>query len=358
MKANKDQKAQFEEFLAKKFKVDAEDPTQIPDIARYPTGIVSFDIAAGIGGLPKGSIVEIFGPESSGKSLTALKAVAYAQKRFGLPSLYLDLEAATPPDWLQRLGVDLNLLTVIKADPDLYAEKVLDIIEEAVKANTYAYVVVDSVVGLVPKAELEETNEKVTMGLLARNMSKAIRKVVPHIANSETCVIFINQIRDKVGVMYGSTEQTPGGHALKFYASQRYRVTKKSGSDVKQKGAVIGHTVKIKNKKNKLGPPQCEAEYPLFYQTGVDNVTNLVKYSLKYGIVQKDGYTYKFSGVNNDEEFTINVKGKEAFTDELRKNESAQELLYDEILQKFRTGVDNEEEEENVQDNYDPEFDD
>ncbi len=230
------------------------------------------------------------------------------------------------------------MLTVIPTDPELYAEKVLDAIVESAKADIYAYIVVDSVVGLVPQKELDGSIQDDSVGLLSRKMAQGLKKLVPTVKNTKTCVIFINQTREKIGIMYGDKETTPGGKALKFYAAQRYRLTKKSQSDKKQKGVIIGHTVKVKCRKNKLGPPQREAEFPLFYTTGVDDITNLVKVGREYDIIIKEGQFYIFNGINKNNEISLKERGLDAFTKAVAKNEEVQKALYSAILEAFFAG--------------------
>jgi len=328
--------AEFEKHLQQKHKSGV--LKKYSTTKYYNTGIIGLDIASGIGGFPRGKIVEIFGPESGGKSLTALKAVATAQKLYNKPSLYLDLESATPLDWLRTLGINLDLLTFVPSEASLTGEKVFDIIRDAVKANVYAYVVVDSVAGIVPKAELEGSVQDNYVATQARVVSKGIKVVVPEFSNSETTVLFINQLRMNVAVMFGNPETTPGGKAIKFYSSQRYRVSKKSQSDKKENGDIAGHTVKIKNVKNKLGPPFREAEYGIYYAKGVDDITNLHKIGLEYEVITQEGHTHSFKGVNEGIEINLSERGKDNFRNTLRQNETAQQLIYKQILKQFFEG--------------------
>lgn len=334
-----DKKKEFEAALKKKFGSEAVSYSKDYQTKFYSTGIIELDIASGIGGFPRGRIIEIFGPESSGKSLMALKAVATAQKLYGKPSIYFDLESSTPPDWLQTLGIDLDLLTIIQSDTTLSAQRAFEMMREAVRQNIYAYCILDSVVGMVPKEELDGSIEDNTVAVRARVMSRGMSVIVPELANSETTIIFINQVRDKVGIMFGDTETTPGGKALKFYAAQRYRVNKKSQSDRKENGAIVGHTVNVKCRKNKLAPPQRTAEFPVHYTKGVDDVGNLVKTAIDYGVVVKDGQTYTFTyatGVDTDG--TASARGKEAFTNIIATDENVKKILYDATLQAFFDG--------------------
>jgi len=336
---SKDEKDEFEKYLQKSFKVEITNYNKIEPIPYYSTGILSLDIASGIGGLPKGRIVEIYGPESSGKSLLALVAAAYAQKVYNKPSLYIDLEGATPPQWLQTLGLDLDMLTVIKAGPDVTAERVLDLLIEASNRNIYAYSIVDSVVGLVSSKEFEESIAKESMGVLSRILGRGLKVLVPALNQSETCAIFINQTREKIGVMYGDPETTPGGKALKFYASQRYRISKKSGSEEKNGTAVLGHTVAIKNKKNKLGPPQVEAELPINYLKGVNNIADLIKYGRLYRYIVQSGQFYDvFSSKEGQKIPVLHVRGLNNLADELICKPQLCETLYGVLIDEFLKG--------------------
>ena len=306
----------------------------------YSTGILSLDIASGIGGFPQGRIIEIYGPESGGKSLIALQAIAHAQKKYKLPSLYLDLEGSTPPDWLKTVGVDLDMLTIISPDAELYAERALDLVISAAEADVYAYIVVDSVVGLVPEKEMMGSIEDNSIGLISRRMAQALRKLTPVLGASKTCAVFINQIRDKVGVFgMRGLETTPGGRALKFYAAQRYRTTKKT--EIKDSSKVIcGHVVNIKNKKNKLGPPQREGEFSINYTTGVDKIDNLIKIARQYNLIEKNGQFLNFSYIysNEQNEVTIKERGVQKFKDALKLDSEAQDKLYSLCLDTFLSG--------------------
>lgn len=329
-------KKEFENILKKKFGSEAVSYNKDYQTKFYSTGIIELDIASGIGGFPRGRIIEIFGPESSGKSLTALKAIATAQKLYGLPSIYFDLEASTPPDWLQTLGIDLDLLTIVQANTDMSAQRVFEMMRAAIRQNIYAYCVLDSVVGMVPKEELDGSIEDNTVAIRARVMSRGVSVLVPELAKSDTTVIFINQIRDKVGVMFGNPETTPGGKALKFYAAQRYRVNKKSQSDKKENGAIVGHVVNVKCSKNKLAPPQRTAEFPVSYTHGVDDINNLVKTAIDYSVIVKDGQTYTFNYDNNGG--SASARGKDAFISIVATDENLKKLIYEQTLQAFFDG--------------------
>jgi recombination protein RecA len=267
--------------------------SDLENIESIPTGIVSFDCSSGIGGFPKGRIVEVFGPESGGKSLLSLVSLAYAQKMFGSTGLYFDIEGGTPKEWLETLGIDLNLLDIVPAG--LTAEQNFDTIVNAIEAEAYEYIIIDSVAGLVPRAELEGSITKDYMATLARVMGKGMKKVVATlgVAKKSPCLIFINQIREKPGVMFGDPTVTPGGRSLKFYAAQRYRVSKKSQSEEKNSsGDVIGHTIKVVNVKNKLGSPKREAEFFINYTQGVDTTSSLMTMLKERKAYEKKGQKY------------------------------------------------------------------
>lgn len=321
---------EFRDEFQKDFKKDGftiNSADQLENVTSIPTGLVSFDCASGIGGFPKGRIVEVFGPESGGKSLLSIVSLAYAQKMFEAVGLYFDIEGGTPKEWLTTLGVDLSLLDLVPAG--LTAEQNFDTIVKAIESEAYTYIIVDSVAGLMPGAELEGSITKDYMATLARVMSKGVKKVVATlgVVNNPPCVIFINQIREKPGVMFGSPLVQPGGRALKFYASQRYNVSKKSQSEKKDSaGDVIGHEIKISNVKNKLGPPKREAEFYISYTQGVDTASSLMNMLKDRKAYEKKGQKYllnlfedpiEFDNVGsikekiqNDKEFQLKVYGK------------------------------------------------
>jgi len=340
-----DARLKLEAELKKKFKISAIDYDNLPATGAYSTGAIELDLVSGIGGFPKGKMIEIFGPESGGKSIILLQAIANAQKIYGKPSAYFDLESATPPSWMTTLGIDMANLTTIPSDPELYAERALDMVTDMIRANIYAYIGIDSVVGLVPKAEMDGSLEKHTMAELARVMSRSLKQLVPELRKSDTCVVFINQIREKVGQMFGNPETTPGGRALKFFASQRYRVSPQfgAGSKFTEKGTQIGHTVKIKNVKNKLAAPTHEGTFDVYYTSGIDAISNLFKNGVKYNVITKEKQTYSYTIPNPLDPETepiqkLRVVGKDAFKDELLHDAASQALIYNDILAKFMKG--------------------
>lgn len=255
-------------------------PTDFP---KLPTGIFPLDMAIGIGGVPKGRIVEIFGPESAGKTLITLQLIAQTQKDGGTCA-FIDAEHALNVNFAQNVGVDTDSLLVSQPD---YGEQALEITEALIRSGSIDLVVVDSVAALTPKAEIEGAMGDSNIGLQARLMSQALRKLTAVASKTNTTVVFINQLREKVGVIYGNPEVTTGGKALKFYSSLRLDVRKiqqiKSGTDV------IGNRIRVKVVKNKVAAPFKEAEFDLIFATGVDNIGCIVDSAVKLGIIEKAG---------------------------------------------------------------------
>ncbi len=292
-------------------------------VAAIPTGALSLDIALGIGGFALGRIVEIYGPESSGKSTLAQHAVANCQKGGGVAA-YIDAEHALDPSYAEKIGVNLKDLMI--SQPDC-GEDALNIAEVLARSNAVNLIVVDSVAALVPKSELEGDIGDSHVGLQARMMSQALRKLTSTLSRTGTCAIFINQIREKIGVMFGNPETTTGGRALKFYASQRL--------DIRRIGAIkgsdnidIGNRVKVKVAKNKLAPPFRIAEFDILFNEGISKMGSLIDLGVEHELINKKGswYSYKETRLG---------QGKEATREELKKNEKLAKEIEGMIVRKI-----------------------
>jgi recombination protein RecA len=262
----------------------------IAPIEVIATGAVSIDYALGVGGMPRGRVVEIYGPESSGKTTLALQVIAQAQKAGGLAA-FVDAEHALDSTYAQRLGVDLDGLLVSQPDN---GEQALEIVEVLVRSGSVDVVVVDSVAALVPRAEIEGEMGEAQVGLQARLMSQALRKLTGVVSKSKTCLIFINQLREKIGVMFGNPETTTGGRALKFYASVRVDIRRIAS--IKDGDTVIGGRTRVKVVKNKLAPPFREAEFDVMYGEGISREGDLLDLAVEHKVVEKSGAWFAYNG--------------------------------------------------------------
>jgi len=296
-----------------------------------PTGSISFDLSLGIGGFPRGRVIEIFGPEATGKTTLALHVIAEAQKRGG-QAAFIDAEHALDPQYASRLGINIDELLISQPD---YGEQALEIAEVLVRSGAVDVIVVDSVAALVPKAELEGEMGDAHMGLQARLMSQALRKLTAIVSRSKTCFIFINQIREKIGVFVGSPETTTGGRALKFYASMRIDVRKLA--TLKEGEEVVGSRVKVKIVKNKLAPPFREAQFDIIFGEGISREGDLVDCGLQFGVLEKTGTWYSYKGERLGQ-------GRENVKKLLKENKELADQIDREIRQKV--GLLSEEQEE------------
>jgi recombination protein RecA len=287
-----------------------------------PTGALGLDLALGVGGVPRGRVVEIFGPESSGKTTVMLHVIASAQKSGGLAA-FIDAEHALDPAYAKKLGVNLDDLLVSQPDS---GEEALTICETLARSNALDVIVIDSVAALVPKAELEGEMGMATMGMQARLMSQALRKLTGILAKAKTTCIFTNQIREKVGVMFGNPETTPGGKALKFYASVRIDIRRKD--TIKDAaGTAIGNHVKVKVVKNKVAPPFAEAEFDIMYNQGINKDGSILDVGIDQGVVEKKGAWLQFNG-------ELIGQGKEASQKALAEKPDLAKKIVEAILNK------------------------
>lgn len=293
------------------------------DIDAIPTGSVSLDIALGIGGVPKGRIIEVYGPESSGKTTLALHIIANAQKKGGT-SAFVDAEHALDPEYAKKIGVKIDDLLISQPDT---GEQALDIVETLVRSNAVDVVVVDSVAALVPKAEIEGEMGDQHVGRQARLMSQALRKLTAIVARSNTVVIFINQLRMKIGVMFGNPETTTGGQALKFYSSVRLEVRRTA--QIKKGEDVVGNRVKVKVVKNKVAPPFKTAEFDIMYNEGISFAGDLVDTGTKFDIIKKSGNSFAYEDVK----LGVGRENAKAF---LKENDKVGQKIFKEILAKTK----------------------
>lgn len=284
------------------------------DVPVIPSGSIGLDLALGVGGYPRGRIIEIFGPESSGKTTLAIHAIAQAQKAGGLAAI-IDAEHAFDRFYAEKLGVDTNNLVMSQPDN---GEQALEIADQLIRSSAVDLVVVDSVAALTPKAEIEGEMGDSKMGLQARLMSQAMRKLTATIDKTNTTCIFINQLRDKIGVMFGNPETTTGGNALKFYASVRIDIRRTSA--IKDGDQVIGNSTKVKIVKNKVAPPFRSASFDIMFGEGISYTGELIDYGVEYGIIKKSGSWYSY----NDEKI---AQGRDAAKEFLKANPDLMEEI-------------------------------
>src|SRR5437762_3105073 len=298
------------------------DAQALKQIAVIPTGALALDLALGVGGLPRGRVVEIFGPESSGKTTLMLHVIANAQKGGGLAA-FIDAEHALDPGYAKKLGVNLDELLVSQPDS---GEEALSICETLARSNALDVIVIDSVAALVPKAELEGEMGMATMGMQARLMSQALRKLTAILAKAKTTCVFTNQMREKVGIMFGNPETTPGGKALKFYASVRIDIRRKDA--IKDTaGNAIGSHVKVKIVKNKVAPPFAEAEFDIIFNHGINKEGSVLDVGIENGVVEKKGAWLQFTG-------ELIGQGKDAAQKTLAEKPDLAKKIIDAILTK------------------------
>lgn len=293
------------------------------EISVIKTGALTLDAAIGIGGVPRGRVVELFGPESSGKSTLALHIVASAQKNGGTAA-YIDAEHALDPAYAAKLGVNVNELLISQPDS---GEEALNIAEALARSGAIDVIIIDSVAALVPKAELEGDIGDASIGLQARMMSQALRKLTASLSKSNTCMIFINQIREKIGVMYGNPETTTGGRALKFYSSIRLDI-RRTGGIKNGESAEVGNRVRVKVVKNKLAPPFQVAEFDIMFNEGISRTGAVIDLASDYGIIDKKGAWFSYKGARLGQ-------GREMVRDELRKNPKLLEELEDLVTKAY-----------------------
>ncbi|MEO8429818.1 MAG: recombinase RecA [Verrucomicrobiota bacterium] len=298
------------------------DATARVKIEVIPTGALAVDLALGVGGLPRGRVVEIFGPESSGKTTLMLHVIASAQKNGGLAA-FIDAEHALDPAYAKKLGVNLDDLLVSQPDS---GEEALTICETLARSNALDVIVIDSVAALVPKSELEGEMGMATMGMQARLMSQALRKLTAILAKAKTTCVFTNQLREKVGVMFGNPETTPGGKALKFYASVRIDIRRRDTLK-DAAGNPVGNCVKVKIVKNKVAPPFAEAEFEIIYNHGINKEGSIVDVGLNHGVVEKKGAWLQFNG-------ELIGQGKEAARQALSDKPELARKIVDAIMAK------------------------
>ena len=293
------------------------DPTAQMNVETIPTGSLSLDIALGLGGIPKGRIIEIYGPESSGKTTVTLHMIAEVQKRGGIAG-FIDAEHALDPDYAARIGVDIDSMLVSQPDT---GEQALEITDALVRSGAVDVVVVDSVAALLPRSELEGEMGESSVGVIARLMSQALRKLAGTVSRTNCIVVFINQLREKIGVMYGNPETTPGGRALKYFSSVRIDVRRIE--TLKVGGEMIGNRTRAKIVKNKVAPPFKEAEFDIIYGEGISKIGEIVDLGVKLDLIDKAGAWYTYGDVR--------VQGRDSMKEYLREHPDVSDKIEAEI---------------------------
>lgn len=293
------------------------------NVDAIPTGSLSLDIALGVGGVPRGRIIEIYGPEASGKTTLSMHIIAEAQKAGGVAA-FIDAEHALDPDYASKVGINLKDLLISQPDT---GEQALDIVETLVRSNAIDVIVIDSVAALTPRAEIEGEMGDSHMGLHARLMSQALRKLAGIVSKSKTTVIFINQIRMKIGVMFGNPETTTGGNALKFYSSVRIEVRRRA--QIKKDDNIIGNRVKVKVVKNKVAPPFRTTEFDIIYNQGISRTGDILEAGLNFGIIERAGSSYSYG------EETLG-RGKENTKTHLEENPKLMNKIVKDITKKAK----------------------
>lgn len=296
------------------------------DVDVIPTGSISLDLALGVGGLPRGRVVEVYGPEASGKTTLALHVVAEAQQKGDLVA-FVDAEHALDPEYAKRIGVKIKELMISQPDT---GEQALQIVESLVRSKSIGVVVIDSVAALTPRAEIEGEIGDHHIGLQARMMSQALRKITHTISQSNCLVIFINQVRMKIGVMYGNPETTPGGKALKFYSSVRIEVRR--AAQIKKGEEIIGNRVRAKVVKNKVAPPFRRSEFDIMYNEGISRLSDLINTGVKHGVVKRAGASYSFGEMRLGH-------GMEASKQFLRENPKTAKEVEKEIMAQIKAAA-------------------
>ncbi len=296
---------------------------RVMEVDSVPTGCLSLDVALGIGGVPRGRVIEIYGPEASGKTTLAQHIVSEVQKQGGIAA-FIDAEHALDPEYAKKIGVDIDNLLISQPDT---GEQALEILEALIRSNAVDVVVVDSVAALVPKAEIEGDMGQAQMGLQARLMSQALRKLTGIVAKTNTVVIFINQTRQKIGVFFGNPETTTGGTALKFYSSVRIEVRR--SAQIKKGDKIIGNRVKVKIVKNKVAPPFQTTEFDIMYNQGISLAGDLIDMGILHGVINKSGNSYSYG----EEKLGV---GRENARIALRSNKKMMEKIYKELMKKIK----------------------